>query len=226
MYEITKTELQLLLVNRENAIQYARNNYEELAARKHAYTLYGPHAHYLGASIPCNTVVPKHARKLLHKIRRKDYVIYHLDEHFQVIRTIKILDYYSVDTIYHHFELDGVVYAYSVPGTMQNGEIHPNPLLKDKRFPLDDEILFIRSKDGKPICYGNLSNTMVFVQFYEYINPERMLVSTYRYWPSAERSIYGYPIDPTAPIGALNSSVHQRFYEEEAEDTDFSRWFK
>lgn len=67
---------------------------------------------------------------------------------------------------------------------------------------------------------------MLFVQFYKYINAERMMVSTYRYWPSAEHSLYGYPIDPTAQIGALNSLVHQRFYEEEAEDTDFSRWFK
>lgn len=57
----------------------------------------------------------------------------------------------NVDAIYHHFELDGVIYAYSVPGTMLNGEIHPNPLLGDKRFPLDDEIQFIRLKDGKPI---------------------------------------------------------------------------
>ena len=109
---------------------------------------------------------------------------------------------------------------------MQDGEIHPSPLREAKISVLDDMVLFLKFQDGKPICYGNLSNTMVFVQFYEYISPERMLVSTYRYWPSSERSIYGYPIDPNAPIGALNSSVHQRFYEEEAEDTDFSRWFK
>lgn len=226
MYEITITELHQLLLNRHKAIQYARDHYEELAARKHTYTLYGPHAHFLGASIPCNTVVPKRARELLHKTRRKDYVIYHLDEHFQVMRTIIILDYSKVDVIYHHFELDGVVYAYSVPGTMLNGEIHPAPLRRDMRFPLDDEILFICFKDGKPVSYGNLSKAMVFVQFYEYVDAERMLVSTYRYWPHAERSIYGYPIDPDAPIGAPNSSIHCRFYEETPEDTDFSRWFK
>lgn len=226
MYGISMNELQQLLLDRSKAHQYALDHYDELVGRKHTYTLYGPHAHWLGASIPCNTVTPKQARHLLHKTRRKNYVIYHLDEHYQVIRTIIILDYTKVDIIYHHFEIDGVVYACGFSGSMQDGEIHPSPLREARISVLDDMVLFLKFQDGKPICYGNLSNTMVFVQFYEYISPERMLVSTYRYWPSAERSIYGYPIDPTAPIGALNSSVHQRFYEEAAEDTDFSRWFK
>lgn len=226
MYVITKNELQQLLLDRSKAHQYALDHYDELAGRKHTYTLYGPHAHRLGASIPCNTVTPKQARKLLHKTRRKNYVIYHLDEHYRVIRTIIILDYTKVDIIYHHFEIDGVVYACGFSGTMQDGEIHPCPLREARISVLDDMVLFLKFQDGKPVSYGNLSIHMVFVQFYEYVDDTRMLVTSYRYWPHAERNIYGYPIDPEAPIGAINSAVHQRFYEEIPEDTDFSRWFK
>lgn len=227
MYEVTIEELQQLLLDGRKARQYALEHYEELAARKHTYTLYGPHAHWLGASIPCNTVTPKRARKLLHKTRRKDHVIYHLDEHYKVMRTIIVLNYTKVDAIYHHFDLDGVVYAYSVPGSMKDGEFCTFPIQRVAQSAyLGDEVHFLRYDDGKPVRYGILHSNFVFVQFYEYVDAEKMLVTTYRYWSRAERSMYGYPIDPDAPIGALNSSVDRHFYEETPEDTDFSRWFK
>lgn len=208
MYEITMDELQQMLRDRCIAIKYAWDHREEITSREHAFTLYGPYVPGIGASIPCNTVTSKRARKLVHKTRRKDYIIYHLDESYQVLRTILVLDR-KTSHIHHHFELDGAVYVYT----------YESPALNQR-------IEFFRYKDGKPVSYGEILSNFVFVQFYEYVDAEKMLVTTYRYSPKAKHSIYGHPIDPDAPIGADNSSVHQRFYEETPENTDFSRWFK
>lgn len=218
-------ELHQLLEDGRTAWQYALDHYAQLVARAHSYTLYGPHAYWLGASIPCNRVTPKRARKLMTKTRRKDYVIYHLDEHYKVIRTTIVLDYNRVDIIYHHFELDGVVYACSTRGTMKDGEVQ-SPSYQNNKKNLGDDIHVLRFADDKPVCYGILRSNFLFVQYYEYVDSQRMVVTTYRHSPLATRSMYGYPIDPDAPIGADNSSVHLRVYDETPEDTDFSRWFK
>lgn len=208
MYEITMPELQQLLQEGRSAIKYAWNHREEITSRAHTFTLYGPYDPGIGASIPCNTITPKRARKLLHRTRRKDYIIYQLDENYQVLRTILVLDD-KTSHIYHHYELDGTVYVYT----------YESPALKN-------EVQFFRYTDGKPVSYGELSRNFVFVQFYDYVDAKKMFVTTYRYSPNAKHSIYGYPVDPNAPIGADNSSVHRRFYEETPEDTDFSRWFR
>lgn len=226
MYEATLDELKQLLKDNCKAWQYALDHYEEVVSRTHSYTLYGPHAHWLGASIPCNTVTPKRARKLMAKTRRKDYVIYHLDEHYKVMRTIIVLEYTRVDVIYHHFELDGVVYAFSTPGSLKDGEVQPFSSRFGKRFYVDGETHFLRFEDEKPVSYGIVNPGLVFVQFYEYVDSQRMVVTTYRYWPFARRNEYGDPIDPDAPIGADNSPVRFKVYEVTPEDTDFSRWFK
>ncbi len=226
MYAATMDELRQLLRDGRKAWQYAMDHYEELVTRMHSYTLYGPHAHWLGASIPCNRITPKRARKLLPQTRRKDYVIYHLDEHYKVIRTIIVLEYTRVDVIYHHFELDGVVYACATRGTLVDGEIQSSLYNKNGRQVLDDAIHFLRFSDEKPVSYGILSSNFLFTQFYEYVDSQRMIVTTYRHSTLATRSIYGYPIDPDASIGADNSSIQLKVYEDTPEETDFSRWFK
>ncbi len=226
MHEITLDEMRQLLAKGRTVRQFAIDHYEELVARKHTYTLYGPYAHFLGASIPCNTVVPKRARKLMHKTRRKEYVIYELDGQYKVLRIIKVNKHPRVDVIYHHFELDGIVYAFSTNGTMRDGEISPFLRHGDANKDIGTEIQFLRFENGKPVSYGSLDRCFVFVQFYEYVDDAQMMVTTYRYTPDAKYSMDGYPTDPEAPVGAPHSLVHRRCYMEASEDTDFSRWFK
>lgn len=212
MYEVTLDELKLMIQNGRRAMQYAWDHYEELASRQHAHTLYGPYEPGLGASIPCNRVSPKRVRQLSHKTRRKSYITYQLDEDYRLLRTTLVHDYDQVSSVFHHFELDGVVYAYPFRG-------------QEKKFS-ESRVHFFRYNDGKPICYGAAYSNFVFVQFYEYIDAERMNVTTYRFAPNAKFTPYGYPVDWEAPIGAPNSVVNRHFYEEFPENTDFSRWFQ
>lgn len=207
MYEITVEELQQLLQNGRVAKEYALDHYNELMSRNHAFVLYGSYVPGLGASIPCNTVTPKQARNLTHETRRKDHIIYQLDENYHVLRTVLVLDK-KVRHIFHHFELDGVVYVYTYESSA-----------------LNNQVWFFRFSEGKPVSYGELHRNFVFVQFYEYVDSKRMMVTTYRYTPMVKRTVYGCLPDPEAPIGAHNSVVQRKFYEETAEDTDFSRWF-
>ena len=208
MYEISMEELKQLLKNGRIAKQYALDHKEELLSRKHSFVLYGPYVPGIGASIPCNTVTPKRARKLVTKTRRKDHIIYYLDDDYHVLRTSLVLEN-NTRHIYHHFELNGVIYVYT----------YESPVL-------NDEVQFLRYADGKTISYGEIHRAFVFAQFYEYIDEKRMLVTSYRYTPGLKQTIYGCLPKPEAPMGAPDSFVQREIYEETIENTDFSRWFK
>ena len=211
MYEIGVDELHRILVEGCAAKCYAKEHYEQLAASQCAYTLYGPSCHWLGASIP-SMLTPVSARKLTRKTRRKDYVVYELDESFRVLRTIHMLDYTKTDCTYYHFDLDGVHYAYPFRGS--GNQMY------------NDEIAVMKYADGIPVSFGLIRRTLLFMQFYEYTTPDNMVVSTYRYWPTAEYTQYGYPVDKNAPIGAPNSCVQRHCKEETPAVIDFSHWFK
>lgn len=211
MYEIGINELRHLLENGQKAVQYTWDNYEELAAREHSHTLYGPYAYEIGACIP-SKMTPDIARKLLPSTRRRNHLIYELDGEHKVIRTISVRDYTKVECIYHHFDLDGVSYAY--------------PFRGDKKVMYTDAICMLKFINRKPVYYGVVRKSFLFIQFYEYIDTERMIVSTYRYNPDAQLTRYGYPIDPDAPIGALNSCVDRHCREEPTKYIDFSHWFQ
>ena len=211
MYEIGVEELHQLLLDGLSASRYAIANYDSLAERKCKYTLYGPSCHWLGVSIP-STLIPTRARKLTQKTRRKDYVIYELDESFRILRTIHMLDYTRIDCTYHHFDLNGVHYAYPFRG---NG---------NQRY--NGEIAVMKYADDRPVCFGLIRKPLLFMQFYEYTTQNHMTVSTYRYWPTAEYTRHGYPVDKNAPIGAPNSCVQRHCREETPAITDFSRWIK
>lgn len=211
MYEIGINGLQKLLMEGRRAAKYAWDHYEELTAREHVYTLYGPHANAIGASIP-SSLTPVRARNLTCHTRRKDYLIYHLDSDYNVMRTITVLDYTKVDCTYHHFQLDGVTYAYPFRGT--------------EKVMYTDRVKSLRFSNGKPVYFGLLQKNFVFAQFYEYETSEKMMVSTYRYSPLAQFSMYGYAIDPNAPVGALNSCVDRHCKEEISHYIDFAQWFK
>lgn len=211
MYEIGINGLQQLHQEGRVAAKYAQEHYEDLIARKHSYTLYGPEADYLGSSIP-SSFIPKRARKLMNSTRRKNYVIYELDESYNVLRTIHMYDYHKIDCTYHHFVKNGVVYAY--------------PFRGNENMLYTDTTAVLKHSDGKIIYFGLASRNLLFAQFYEYPAPDKMNVSTYRYWPYAKNTQYGYPVDRDAPIDAMNSPVTRHCTEETPEYIDFSHWFE
>ena len=208
MFEIGIKELHQLLIDGHAASQYARDHYDQLAARQSAYTLYGASCYGLGASVP-SMLTPLSARRLTEKTRRKEYIVYELDDSHKVIRTIHMLDYSKVDCTYHHFELNGVQYAYPFRG--KGNGIYNN------------QIAALKYTEGRPFYYALISNNMLFIQFYEHLGPEKMMVSTYRYWPTAEYTQHGYPVDKNVPIGALNSCVQRHCKEEPIVSLSFSR---
>lgn len=203
-------QLDQMIQQGRQAAQYAWEHYEELAARRHTHTLYGPYAYNIGANIP-SSITPKQARKLLPKTKRKDYLIYELDEAHKVLRTICVTGHSQIERVFHHFELDGTVYAYPFSGT-------------DKAMSLDKTTM-LKMEDGKPVFFAIARKNFLLAQFYEYPDSEKMLITTYRYSPNAKYSIHGYPIDPGAPIGALNSCVIVQHTQEHPEYIDFSAWF-
>ena len=213
MYEIDIAGLEKLMQAGHAAEEYAWNHYDELIARKHSYTLYGSSGHGIGASIP-GKFVPRSARKLTKKTRRKDYTVYELDEEFKVLRTIAVLDYTKIDVTYHHFEIDGVTYAVPFSGNQ-------------KGICASDTIA-LQFADNRPIYCGmtKIRSRYIVAQFYEYQSDSKMIVTSYGYWPASKFSRHGYPVDPSAPIGALNSPADRGVSEESIEYIEFSRWFE
>lgn len=211
MYEVNTDSLRQLLAEGRTAAKYARNHYDDFASRTHTFTLYGPDAHDIGASVPSN-IVPARARKLQKSTRRKNYLRYELDEANKLLRTVHMIDYEKVDCTFHHFNLNGVSYAYPFRGS--GNELY------------NDAIYAIKYSSNQPIYYAVVRSNYLFVQFYEYPTSDQMIVSTYRYSPNAKYSIHGCPIDHNAPIGAINSPVQRHCTEEVPEYIDFSRWFK
>lgn len=211
MFDVGLNELQQILREGRIASQYARENYEKFASRPTVYTLYGGEAYGVGVEVP-SSFTPKNARKLSSKNRRKNYVVYELDEHCNSIRTIHMIDYNRVDCTYYHFFLDEVHYAYPFRG--EGSDLYT------------DEIIAIKYEYEKPLYFACIRKNFLFVQFYEYSSDEKMIVSTYRYWPTAKHTIHGYPVDWNAPLGAPNSPVQRHCTEETPEFVDFSYWTK
>ena len=210
MYEIGIDELHQLFAEARKAAEYARGHYEDFASREHSYTLYGPESYNLGASVP-SAITSTRARKLLKKTRRKNHVIYELDSAYRVLRTIHMIDYTRTDCTYHHFELDGTQYAY--PFRERDSRLYT------------DKISVLKYDQGRPVYYAIVAKNLLFCQFYEYPEPDKMIVSTYRYWPTAEYTMYGLPTDRNAPIGAMNSPVQRHSTVETPVEIDFSKWF-
>ena len=210
MYEIGIPELMELIREGHTGVKYALANRDALVARKHTYTLYGPHSPTIGASIPTN-LVPAKVRQLKRTNRRKNYIIYELDDSYKVLRTILMLDYTECDCVMHHFELDGVTYAY-----------HFSDMLQLK----NDRIDVLKYQNGQPIYCAEIMGNYIFAQFCEYTEQNKMRVATYSFSPESKHTQFGYPVDWNAPIGALNSPVSRSIREEPIQYIDFSYWFE
>lgn len=212
MYEISIDELRQLFFEARTAAKYAREHYDDFVARNHVFTLYGPEAYDIGASVPCK-LTPMRARKLSKKTRSKNYMVYELDSTYKVLRTIHMIEYTRVDCTYHHFELDDIYYAYPFKGRGN----HPYSM---------DDIIVLKYDQGRPIYYARGNTGLLHAKFFEYPEPNKMLVSTYWYFHASNTTPNGLPVDWNAPIGSPSSPV-QRYCEEEIPvEIVFSKWLK
>jgi len=202
-------DLKQFVQDGKHAVQYAWDHYEELAAREAVHTLYGPYDYYIGAAIPGKSVSKK-SRTLTFKTSRKKYLIYELDSEYKLLRVRHVFDHLT-DATYHFFELDGIQ--------------HACPFISNQKKLDRDEILALSYKAGKPYFLGRMTSKIMSADFYEYISPEKMLVTEYYYNPVSIYSLHGYPLDLNAPIGALNSPADRSCWEEKPMYTDFSKFF-
>ena len=110
MIEISMSELELFMQKGRYAAQYAWEHYDELFARKAKFTLYEPVAYGVGAGMP-GKFVPQSVRKLMKQTRRKNYLVYELDDKYQLLRTVLVQNNEKVLYTYQCFELDGTMYG-------------------------------------------------------------------------------------------------------------------
>ena len=210
MKDLNIEDLKQLLSDGIQARQYAWDHYEELLARKPAYTLYGPYDYWIGAATP-EKIISKASRVLTFKTRKKSYLIYELDSEYKLLRARKVFDSVN-DNTYECFELDGIQYAC--------------PFLFNQKNKIGDEVVAVRYQDGKPAYLGLLRENSLIVHFFDYVSPEKAEVTEYYYYPASKYSMHGYPTDLDAPVGELNSAGQRVCWEEELVYTDFSQWFK
>ena len=210
MIDLALEDLKQLLLDGRRAAQYAWDHYDELATRKDAYTLYGPYTAYgPGVAIPWG-YIPKRARSLTLKTRRKKYNLYELDSDYKLLRVRLMLNSLNEYT-YHCFEMDGIQYSC--------------PFINNKRKIGLDEVFALGYKDGKPYYSGYLREHSVIAHFFEYVSPERVRITEYTYNPTSKYTMHGYLTDPDASIGALNAAANRLCFEKEPVYTDFSQWF-
>ena len=210
MIDLTLEDLKQLLLDGRRARQYAWDHYEELVAREAVYTLYGPYAYETGAAIP-GSYTPKSTRNLTLKTRKKKYLIYELDSEYKLLRVTQVLDSVSINT-YHCFELDDIQYAC--------------PFLPNQKKEGFGHVVAVSYKDENPYHYAFLSQNVLYVDFFEYVSQEKVLITEYAYNPVSKYTLHGYLTDPEAPIGELNSAANRVCWEEEPVYTDFSRFFQ
>ena len=144
--DLTMEDLKQLLADGRRAAQYAWDHYEELTARKATYTLYGPHAYGTGAAIP-GKFISKRDRNLTLKTRRKQYLVYELDDEYNLLRVRHVFDQIR-DPLYECFELDGIQYAC--------------PFVVGRKVVVNNnEVLALSYQDGKPYFFGFLKKNQL-----------------------------------------------------------------
>lgn len=217
MIDVTMEELKQLLLTGRRVMRYALDHHDELVMREAVYTLYGPYDYGCGAARP-GRLTPKRARNLTLKTRRKDYLIYELDDQYNLLRVKPALNskISSRDTE-HCFELDDVWYSCYFPSgcpPVESPYLHPR-------------IEAVKYKDGKPCYWASLGYNSVLLQCFEHVAPEKMIVTEYSYYPTSEYASGGHLTDPNAPMGAPGCPASRLcVYEIEPMYTDFSQWFK
>lgn len=210
--DLTIEDLKQILSDARRAAKYALDHYDELIRREAAHTLYGPFDYFLGAAIPGKSVSMR-SRALTLKTSRKKYLIYELDGEYKLLRVKQVFNP-GWDLTYHCVELEGVMYAFAFE--------------KNQKEIWRNEIFALAHRDGKPYFYGSMTEDreILHAEFYEYVSPEKVLVTGYYYNPISIYSWHGDLIDPEAPLGELNSAAHSSCWEEKPMYTDFSKYFR
>ena len=210
MHELNICDLQNLILDGRKAMQYAWDHYDELITRNVIYTLYGPYDYGIGAAIP-GKLISTRSRRLTLKTRKKSHIIYELDGDYKLLRTRDVFNL-EKDTTYECFELDGIQYAC--------------PFSANQETTRCDEVIALSYREDTPSYLAFLREHSLIAQFFDYVSPNKTLVTAYYYYPFSKYTAYGCLTDPNAPVGALNSSAQKAFWEEEPMYTDFSQWFK
>lgn len=210
--ETISTELldKLILKGRE-AERFAWEHYEELCAREKSYTLYGPDAYGIGAEMP-GSIVPKSSRKLTKQTRRKNYIIYELDNNFHLLRTIRVRNYHEISDSYQCFEMDGIHFSCHFKG--------------NQKLIAGREVFAIFYKNKQPQWFAYLTTNSVNLEMYSYTSPSKAKISLYLYSRVSKYNWNGYPVDFSAPFGSPYSPISYGSCEAEPMDTDFSVYFE
>jgi hypothetical protein len=211
MEVINVEALDKLLLKGQQAAHFAWDNYEELCARKKTYTLYGPEAYGIGAGIPCG-IVSKSSRKLSKQTHRRNYKIYELDKDFHLLRTVTMWNYREIRYCYQCFEMDGIQFACSFAG--------------NQKRVFRQEVLATSYQDNQPQWFAFLTPNSVKLETYCYVSPSKVNVNSYLYSRVSKYSWHGYPVDFSVPIGTASSPIAHGSWEAEANNTDFSVFFK
>ncbi len=212
MEEITYEALNTIVDELNMARSYVIKNCEILKNRPHTHTLYGTTTIGLGPMIPDKRLIPKRERQLSKRTRKAVYTAYFLDENYHVLQDREVSKQNCTNlTTNLHFEKDGVHYSHGF--SEFDGQKHHG------------RTCFMKYYDNKPLQYAQLHHSLLLVQNYEYLSSQKMRVTTIRFFKNATRTVYGLPVCLDAPIGADNSPVLVQSWEEEPENTDFSKWF-
>lgn len=211
MVHTTYDEMNEILAVASAAYEYAWQHYDELNARKAVYTLYGPSSYGLGAAFPAGSTKPRE-RKLLKKTKRKCYTKYELDANYQVLRVSAVENDNRIDCTHHVFDFNGHQCAVVFRGD-------------EKRF-YDYCVDMIKFVDGRPAYCAIAHPAYLFLEFYQYVTDETVVLTQYGYYPTCERTSAGLLPDWDAPFNAPNSPVKVWCSEEQPRQSiDLAKWF-
>lgn len=204
-------ELDMLVLEGKLACEYAWEHYDELVARECVHRLYGPYGYRMDAGVPGGPT-SKRKHELKKQTRRKDYLIYELDNNYKLIRVISMTDYTKVVLIHHCFECDGTQYGV--------------PFEKEGKELFEFQVNVVRYKEGVPVYYGIVRCENLIADFYEHRQDKKVCGISYVYGRCIKNTVYGYPVDWDSPIGGPASPVEKGTWEGEVLYTDFSQYFK
>lgn len=209
MVSLSYSELDKMIEDARHAYEHIEKHFDELMARPTEYTLFGPRSYGIGAASPA-ICTKKPERVLQNKTRRKDYLMYELDTEYcpQCIK---------------HMENHGDNHC-TYLGTEINGVMYYRSFFRNENRFYTDCVHAVKFADNKPVYYAESSHVHLVGEFYEYIDNNRMVVTTYAYHPHSKYTTEGEPICKDAPVGAPNSPAWVTCSEEEIRYIDFASW--
>lgn len=211
MIEICYADMHRMITDGCSAYEYAWRYYDKLVKRSACYTLYGPSTNYLGV-MAAGHLTPAKERHIQKTTRRKNYIMYELDQNFHVLRIRHMKNYNEIDCTYHLFERNGVIYG--------------RPFFQDQKIAYPGEMMAIKYSDGRPQYFAMTRPNYLCVDFYEYPQSNRVSTTCYLYHPASKYTSAGIPASWDSPFGTQNSPVTLDILEEEYCHINFEEWCK